>query len=78
MIFDKENNNSFSPIWWDEVERDGFEIIEWIQIKPFKIEKSTILIETKLTDYSESVKKGLDKHNIQYEYDIFTIYGYLR
>lgn len=78
LIFETENNNSFSPVWWNEVEKDGFELIEWMQIKPFEIENLGSLIEQKITDYTEVVKKGLNKHNIQYEYEngIFTIYGY--
>jgi hypothetical protein len=80
LIFDKENDNGFSPVWWDEVESDGFELIEWVQIKPFKIEKAGRLIEPKKTDFTESVKKALAKHNIQYEYDssVFTVHGYRR
>tara|TARA_B110000967_G_C18659655_1_gene447535 strand:+ start:491 stop:787 length:297 start_codon:yes stop_codon:yes gene_type:complete len=80
LIFDAGNNNTFSQVWWEEVERDGFELIEWMQIKPFEIEKSASLIEQKLTDYTEVLKKGLDKHNIEYHYEneAFTIYGYKR
>lgn len=80
LIFDKENNNSFSPVWWNEVERDGFELIEWIQIKPFSIEKVGKLVELKKTDFTESVKKALDKHSIPYHYgdNVFTVYGYKR
>jgi hypothetical protein len=80
LIFEEENNNSFSPVWWNEVERDGFELIEWLQIQPFKTEKGVRLIDPKQIDYTEFIQKGLDKHAIQYEYenDIFTIYGYIR
>jgi hypothetical protein len=80
LIFDNENNNDFSHVWWDEVERDGFELIEWIQIKPFKIEKVGRLIEPKKTDFTEFVKKALDKHNIPYNYgnEVFTVQGYKR
>ncbi len=80
LIFDIENNNSFSPVWWNEVERDGFELIEWIQIQPFKTEKGVRLISSTQIDYTEFIQKGLNKHNIPYEYDqgVFTIYGYKR
>ena len=78
LIFDADSNNSFSPVWWHEVEKNGFELIEWIQIKPFKIEKSGRLIDPKITDYTEFIKSGLDKHNVPYEHEgeLFTIYGY--
>jgi len=80
LIFDEENNNSFSPVWWNEVERDGFELIEWLKIQPFNIEKGIRLTDAKQIDYTEFIQKGLDKHAIQYEYEqgIFNIYGYKR
>jgi len=80
LIFDEENNNSFSPVWWNEVERDGFELIEWLKIQPFNTEKGIRLTDAKQVDHTEFIQKSLDKHTIQYEYEqgIFTIYGYKR
>jgi hypothetical protein len=80
LIFDEKNTNSFSPVWWNEVERDGFELIEWLQIQPFNTEKGIRLTDPTQIDHTEFIQKALKKHNIPYEYDhsIFTIYGYKR
>jgi hypothetical protein len=71
LIFDEGNNDSFSLVWWDEVEREGFELIEWIKIKPFKTDK---------IDFTEQIRSRLKIHNIHYNYEsgMFVIYGYKR
>lgn len=71
LIFETENNNSFSLVWWDQVESEGFELIEWMQIKS---------CDQNANDYTEFVKNGIEKLNIEYEFDngIFSIYGYKR
>ena len=33
FLFDQENNGKFCPVWWSEIERDGFERIEWIELE---------------------------------------------
>lgn len=43
-IFESENNGVFSPVWWEEVERDGF------NIKPQKEENTGRLTKPKVTD----------------------------
>jgi len=79
-IFDKENNGTFTPVWWNEVERDGFELIEWIQINPIKEEYIGTLAPASRMNYTEEIKIALKKHNIHFEFekDIFIIYGYKR
>lgn len=79
-IYETGNNNSFSLVWWDQVEQEGFERIEWIQIKSLNTEHTGRLADAQKTDYTELIKTGLDKHSIRYEYEqgIFTVYGYRR
>ena len=79
-IFDKENNGKFSPVWWNEVERDGFKLIEWIEINPIKEEWIGAIVPPKTTDFSDFVKLALDKYGIPYEREVkvFKIWGYRR
>ena len=79
-LFDSENNRLFSPVWWEEVERDGFEIIEWLEINPKKTEHIGRLVEPKTEDFTEFIENGLKKHSIPYEINdgIFKVYGYKR
>lgn len=79
-IFDKDNNGGFCPVWWDEVERDGFKLIEWLEINPIKEERVGALVSPKVTDYTGFVRSALEKHKIPYEINgkIFKILGYQR
>ncbi len=77
-VLDEENNRTFSPVWWEEIENEGFELIEWIQISAIKQEYQGKLIETQRTSYLNELIVVLDKNNINYdlESEIFTVYGY--
>lgn len=78
-MFEKESNSGFSSVWWEEIEQDGFEIIEWIRIKPFKEEYLGKLVsEQTPKNYSNQIKVALEKSNIYFEFDerIFIVYGY--
>jgi len=80
LLTDKDNNGSFSPVWWSEVERDGFEYIEWLKINPIKRTYVGRLVKDKKEDFSKIIKQGLDKYTIPYEMEneIFVIYGYVK
>lgn len=80
LLWQKENNGKFSPVSWQEIERDGFKTIEWIEIKPLKEEYMGRLIPNKVTDYTEFIRTGLEKHSIPYELNegIFKINGYAK
>ncbi|MEM7163153.1 MAG: DUF6678 family protein [Bacteroidota bacterium] len=80
LIFDQESNDQFSAVRWNEVERNGFELIEWIKINPIRVDIAGRLMDNQETDFTEALRNALDKHAIQYEYDrpIFTVYGYRR
>lgn len=77
-LFENEPSMGFSTICWKEVERDGFELIQWIKINPTKEVFIGRLVSPDQTDYSDLIEKGLTRINIPYEFDegIFTIYGY--
>jgi len=79
-VFDKKNNGLFSPVWWNEVESDGFELIEWMEINPIKTEQIGRLVEPKNEDFSDFIENCLKMHSIPYEIKegIFKIYGYKR
>lgn len=79
-LFSEEVSNSYSSVWWDEVENEGFEIIEWIKIRSTKEEFQGRLVDPKTTDHTDFITKGLNAHNIPFEFEngIFTIHGYLR
>lgn len=79
-IFDRENNGKFSPVWWEEVERDGYKLIEWIEINPIKEERIGALVPPKVTDHTDFVKSAIEKHGIPYEVNgkVFKIWGYRR
>jgi len=79
-VFDLENNGLFSPVWWEEVEREGFNLIEWLEINPIKTIKVGRLVKPKMEDFTEFIESGLIKHSIPYEFSngIFKIYGYRR
>ncbi len=79
-VFEKENNNSFSTVWWEEVESEGYNLIEFLEINPIKEEFVGRLVKPKTTDYTEFIESGLKKHSIPYEVNegIFKIYGYKR
>ncbi|MEO9485246.1 MAG: DUF6678 family protein [Ekhidna sp.] len=70
--------SSFTPVWWEDVKRDGFEIIEWVKIDPIGKEYVGRLVEPSETDYSDFIEQGLKSCNIPFELDngIYTIYGY--
>jgi len=80
LLTDKDNNDSFSPVWWSEVERDRFECIEWLKIDPIKRTYVGRLVKDKKEDFSKIIKQGLDKYTIPYEMEneIFVIYGYVK
>lgn len=77
-VFDTESNRPFSPVWWEEVEHDGFDYIEWLEINPVKIEFIGRLVDPKKEDYSEFILAGLNKYFIPYEINngIIRVYGY--
>jgi hypothetical protein len=79
-IFDDKNNGTFTPVWWDEIERHGFNIIEWLQIKPIKEEHTGQLTKPQVTDYTEFIKGCLEVNSINYTFEggIFKIIGYQR
>ena len=80
-LTDESNNGLFSPVWWSEIELQvGFEYIEWLKINPIKKTYIGRLVEDKKEDFSEIIKKGLDKYAIPYEMEneIFVIYGYIK
>lgn len=79
-LMDKDNNGKFSTVWWDEVEQYGFDSIEWIEINPIKEISIGRLVAPKTIDYSDFIKKRLDKQTIPYEIidGIFKVYGYKR
>lgn len=79
-VFEKENNNSFSTVWWEEVESEGYNLIEFLEINPIKEEFVGRLVKPKTTDYTKFIESGLKKHSIPYEVNegIFKIYGYKR
>lgn len=78
-IFDK-TGSSFSPVWWNEIERDGFECIEWLKIDPIKKTYIGQLVKDETEDFSHIIKDGFDKYSIPYEVkdNIFLIYGYAK
>jgi len=81
LLTDESNNGLFSPVWWSEIELQvGFEYIEWLKINPIKKTYIGRLVEDKKEDFSEIIKKGLDKYTIPYEMEneIFVIYGYIK
>jgi len=69
LIREDSNNGKFSLVWWDEVESDGFRLIEWLDINPIKEEFVGRIVKPKLTDYSKFIENGLKKHTIPYEID---------
>jgi hypothetical protein len=79
-VFDSENNGLFSPVWWEEVERDGFNLIEWLEINPIKSTHIGRLVKPKTEDFSEFIENGLKKHSIPFELNdgIYKVYGYRR
>ncbi len=79
-LFDSENNGLYSPVWWEEVERDGFNLIEWLEINPIKTTHIGRLVKPKTEDFSDFIENGLKKHSIPFELNdgIFKVYGYRR
>lgn len=76
-LLGEATNDSFSPVWWDEVEKDGFNQIEWLKIQPISSEYNGRLVKPITKDYSNSIKMGLEKNNIPYIFSdgLFCIYG---
>lgn len=79
-LFKTLNGSGYSPVWWNEVEQDGFEIIEWLDILPYKEIIRGKLVQNKRIDYSDFIKECLENNSINYERseDKFRIYGYKR
>ncbi len=79
-IFEEENKGGFTLVWWEEVEQEGFNNMEWLDINPVKEEFQGILISSKLTDYTVFIKEALEKNYIPYEIHngIFRVKGYQR
>jgi hypothetical protein len=77
-VLEKRNSQTFAQVWWEEIEQEGFELIEWIQIMPVKEEQIGRLITKHKTSYANELKDALEKNNINYDLGngIFTIYGY--
>ena len=80
FLFDKVNSGLYSPVWWKEIECLGFENIEWLKINPIKKTYIGRLVADREEDFSNFIKKGLDKYGIPYEMEneIFVIYGYYK
>lgn len=64
---DENENPGFSPVWWDQVEQEGFRHIEWIKINPCKAEYIGRLVNTRVIDYSDLIEKGLQSCSIPFE-----------
>lgn len=79
-LTDKDNQGEFSTVWWENVERFGFDSIEWIEINPIKEILIGRLVAPKTIDFSHFIKNGLDKHTIPFEINdgIFKIFGFKR
>lgn len=79
FLYDK-NDASFAPVWWHEIEQEGFEYIEYLKIDPIKKTYIGRLVTDKKEDFSKTIKDGLDKYSIPYEMEneIFVIYGYVK
>lgn len=79
-VFDSENNGLFCAVWWDEVEQEGFNLIEWWEINPIKSTNIGRLVKPKTEDFTDFIECGLKKHSIPYELNngIFKVYGYRR
>ena len=77
-LLDEEANSGFSPVWWNQIKDDGFELIEWLQIQAFKEEHVGRLVNPKITDHTSFIREALEKNSIPFEFDdgIFTIHGY--
>ena len=77
-LLEEKPSSGFSTVWWDEVQQIGFEVIEWIQIQPWREEHRGRLIKPQVIDYSEFIKHALERQNIPYELEagIYTVYGY--
>ena len=73
-----KNKISHHSVWWSEVECEGFEYIEYLEINPIKEIYIGRLVESRKEDFSKIIQNGLDKYTIPYENDngIFKIYGY--
>lgn len=65
---------------WKEMERDGFDLIEWVKINPIEEVFRGRLVEPKLINHAAFVIEMLEACNIYYEEDegVFIIYGYKR
>ncbi|MFT5777649.1 MAG: hypothetical protein ACI837_000597 [Crocinitomicaceae bacterium] len=72
-------SKGYNPVWWEEVERDGFEYIERVNINPISEEYLGRLVESQKTDHSEFIINALDGKNIPYKiYDgIISVSGYI-
>lgn len=68
----------YHPVWWSEIECEGFEYIEYLEINPTKETYIGRLVDKKKEDFTKIIQSGLDKYTIPYENDngIFKIYGY--
>lgn len=79
-VLSSENNGLFSPVWWEEVKREGFNLIEWLEINPIKTTHIGRLVKPKTEDFSKFIETGLKKHSIPFEVNdgIFKVYGYKR
>ena len=75
---DNKSKISYHPVWWSEVECEGFEYIEYLEINPIKETYIGRLIEKRKEDFTRIIQRGLDKYTIPYENDsgIIKIYGY--
>jgi len=68
----------YSKVWWNEVEKEGFEYIKVLRINPIEKIHRGKLIEDKIMDHSEFITQSLKKHNVSIEKidGIFLVYGY--
>jgi hypothetical protein len=80
LLLDEENTGGFSPVWWQQVEAQGFAYIEWLEINPLREVRLGALVPPGLQDYTTFIQEGLDRHGIPYTFDngIFRIAAWLR
>ncbi|WP_088068135.1 DUF6678 family protein [Gottfriedia luciferensis] len=75
--FDNDNNVYGSGDWMDGVPRP---LIEWIRVRPMRLESNGLNITPKVIDISNEFLEILHKYKIPYKIDNNTIYiyGYIR
>ncbi|WP_299699813.1 DUF6678 family protein [uncultured Pontibacter sp.] len=79
-VLDSDNKAKFAPVWWNEIAAEGYKLIEWLEIYPFKDERVGVLVPALKHEYTAFIQKALKENNIPYvlERGIFRIYGYTR